>query len=289
MATFGENLRREREMRGVTLQEISASTKISVRFLQALENEDFGQVPGGIFTRSFIRAYAKYLGLDEEHVLAEYHLVVPAKSNLDISRIVANNPQPRPGSARGPVLAILIAALLLTGGYLLYRYTRASEEARVSTPRPAPAAPAQPPAPITGPTAPGSGIESAATPAGQTTVPGQVAGPGTATWSTPGAVSMGPQAPPPAIPAPESGLVLQVAATERAWIAVDADGKMALQRVLAPGEIETLRAKDSFDVTTGNALGIVLTLNGETLKPLGRRGEVKSVHLTHSDAKKTTP
>ena len=84
-------------------------------------------------------------------------------------------------------------------------------------------------------------------------------------------------------------MVLQVAATERAWIAVDADGKMVLQRVLAPGEIETLRAKDSFDVTTGNALGIVLTLNGETLRPLGRRGEVKVVRLTRDDARKIQP
>ena len=85
------------------------------------------------------------------------------------------------------------------------------------------------------------------------------------------------------------GLVLQIAATERSWVAVDADGKTDLQRVLNPGEIETLRAKDAFDVTTGNAQGIVLTLNGETLKPLGRRGEVKSVHLTRDDVKRNSP
>jgi hypothetical protein len=85
------------------------------------------------------------------------------------------------------------------------------------------------------------------------------------------------------------GLVLQVAATERAWVAVDADGRTDLQRVLSPGEIETLEAKDSFDVTTGNAQGIILTLNGETLKPLGRRGEVKSVHLTRNDLKRNSP
>jgi hypothetical protein len=87
----------------------------------------------------------------------------------------------------------------------------------------------------------------------------------------------------------EGGLVLQVAATERAWVAVDADGKTVLQRVLNPSEIQTLKAKESFDVTTGNAQGIILTLNGETLKPMGRRGEVKSIHLTESDVKKTSP
>jgi cytoskeleton protein RodZ len=88
---------------------------------------------------------------------------------------------------------------------------------------------------------------------------------------------------------PSQNMTLQVAATERSWVAVDADGKMVLQRVLGPGEFETLQAKETFDVTTGNALGIVLTLNGETLKPLGRRGEVKTIRLTVNDARKTSP
>jgi hypothetical protein len=84
-------------------------------------------------------------------------------------------------------------------------------------------------------------------------------------------------------------LVLQVAATEPSWVAIEADGKATFQRVLSPSEIQTVRARTSFDVTTGNALGIILTLNGETLKPLGRRGEVKSIHLTQDDVKKSAP
>lgn len=81
-------------------------------------------------------------------------------------------------------------------------------------------------------------------------------------------------------------LVLQVAATERAWVSVKADGKTVLQRVLNPNDVRTLEAKDSFDVLTGNAQGTVLTLNGTTLQPLGRYGEVKSLHLTRDDLKK---
>lgn len=84
-------------------------------------------------------------------------------------------------------------------------------------------------------------------------------------------------------------MVLQVAATERAWVAVDADGKTVLQRVLNPNEVDTLKAHKSFDITTGNAQAVILTLDGETLKPLGRRGEVKSVHLTHDDVKNSAP
>ena len=84
-------------------------------------------------------------------------------------------------------------------------------------------------------------------------------------------------------------MTLQVAATEKSWVAVDADGKTVLQRVLNPNEVLTLKAREAFDVTSGNAQGIILTLNGETLKPLGRQGEVKTVHLTRDDLKPPSP
>src|SRR3954466_15474556 len=66
MASFGERIKREREMRGVSLEEIAESTKIGKRNLEALETEDFDKLPGGIFNKGFVRAYAKYLGLDED-------------------------------------------------------------------------------------------------------------------------------------------------------------------------------------------------------------------------------
>ena len=90
-------------------------------------------------------------------------------------------------------------------------------------------------------------------------------------------------------PLSDGSLQLQIAATERAWVAVDADGKTLFQRVLNPDEVQTLHAQKSFYVTTGNAQAVILTLNGETLKPLGRRGEVKKLHLTREDLKNTTP
>jgi len=277
MASFGENLRREREMRGVTLQEISAATKISVRFLQALENEDFEQLPGGIFTRGFIRAYAKYLGLDEEPTLAEYLQVVPAKTDFDLARLAVTRPGEKRGGPQGPAVVLILAVVLVAGGYALYRYSRIASEASV------PAAPS-PPAVQAAPEAAGIVAEAGTTPRAESS------GAGTLPATPADTAAAAPMTTPAnALPQPEEGLVLQVAATERAWVAVDADRKTALQRVLTPGEIETIKAKESFDLTTGNALGIVLTLNGETLKPLGRRGEVKSVHLTRNDIKKTLP
>jgi cytoskeleton protein RodZ len=72
MASFGENLRRERELRGVSLREIADDTKISIRFLQALEQDRIDILPGGLFRRTFVRQYARHVGLDAERVVAEF-------------------------------------------------------------------------------------------------------------------------------------------------------------------------------------------------------------------------
>src|SRR5438045_2258979 len=72
MGSFGQRLQREREMRGITLEEIATSTKIGTRSLRALEEEDFDQLPGGIFNKGFVRAYARYLGIDEDQAVADY-------------------------------------------------------------------------------------------------------------------------------------------------------------------------------------------------------------------------
>jgi cytoskeleton protein RodZ len=72
MPSFGENLKRERELRGIGLPEIAQATKISVRFLQALESDRVEILPGGIFRRSFVKAYAVYVGLDPERTVSEF-------------------------------------------------------------------------------------------------------------------------------------------------------------------------------------------------------------------------
>src|SRR5580698_3031820 len=74
MGTFGERLKREREMREVSLKEVTSATRIGPRFLEALENEEWDKLPGGIFNRGFVRSIARYLGLDEENLLAEYDM-----------------------------------------------------------------------------------------------------------------------------------------------------------------------------------------------------------------------
>src|SRR5438105_825017 len=79
-ATVGERLKRERELRGIKLEEIAESTKIGKRNLVALEEEEFSQLPGGIFNKGFVRAYAKFLGLDEEQAVNDF---LAASANYD--------------------------------------------------------------------------------------------------------------------------------------------------------------------------------------------------------------
>ena len=297
MSAFGENLRREREMRGVTLEEISSATKISLRFLDAIERDDFGKLPGGIFVRSFIRSYARYLGLDEERVVADFQAVARPQTDFDLHRMAAGNPNALRPVRRTPLVGTAVAVALLVAGYLLFRYAARTAEAPAAaaitlTPKP------QGPSPSFPPAGSGTAVYPGANAAGEVpagTAPGTPAGaaesPNPRASTVPGPnVQPSSAAPPPTEtkPASESELVLQVAATERVWVAVDADGRTVLQRPLNPKEVETLKAHKSFDVTTGSAQSIVLTLNGETLKPLGRRNEVKSIHLTREDVKSAT-
>jgi cytoskeleton protein RodZ len=301
MMGFGEHLRREREMRGVSLEEISAASKISIRFLQAIENEELAKLPGGIFTRSFVRTYARYLGLDEERVLADCQLTDQQKPEVDIRHITANRALPHGPASRTRIIALLMAGVLLAGGYVLFRYSRRIMEQRSSNPMVSPvstpASGTNPPTSVTPvqsskPALPERNPSLTATstsPAGAVTAPGAPPGgppsPGANVNPANESATSGAAGEVPA----HTDLVLQVAATERAWVAVDADGKTVLQKVLNPNEVENLKGHNSFDVTIGNAQGVVLTLNGETLKPLGRRGEVKSIHLTRDDLKNAAP
>jgi len=71
-SSFGGDLRRERELREISLQEISESTKISMKFLQAIEENQFDLLPGGVFNIGFIRAYAKHIGMDDDEMVNNY-------------------------------------------------------------------------------------------------------------------------------------------------------------------------------------------------------------------------
>ena len=99
-------------MRGVTLEEISAATRIAPRFLAALESEQWELLPGGVFNRGFIRSVARYLGLDEDTLVAEYALETRGRTDPGV---VADPPEEKDRNwAR--VFVVMVLALLLVGG-----------------------------------------------------------------------------------------------------------------------------------------------------------------------------
>jgi cytoskeletal protein RodZ len=81
MTSFGEELRRERELRRITLREVAESTKVSLRYLEALEGNDFEHLPGGVFNRGFVRAYAQYIGVDPDTMVDSYLLEEQAQAS----------------------------------------------------------------------------------------------------------------------------------------------------------------------------------------------------------------
>src|SRR5262245_40314855 len=132
MASFGDNLRRERELRGITLREISEATKISFRFLQALEQDRIDVLPGGLFPRAFVRQYARHLGLDAEKLVAEYLYL---HGELPVPETRPAEPRLRVHASPGTLVfgVVALAAVLLS----VRRSTDpASRTARVAAPPP---------------------------------------------------------------------------------------------------------------------------------------------------------
>jgi cytoskeleton protein RodZ len=141
-ASFGEELRLAREARGITLRQISDQTRISMRYLEAIETNDYKRLPGGIYNRNFIKAYAKLISFDEEEAMEGY--LRTAREQGDAADEVVTTPY-KPhvytdGGSRSPLvtvlLAILILAILSLGVYaVLHWYQRRDAARSITTPQ----------------------------------------------------------------------------------------------------------------------------------------------------------
>src|SRR5262245_23249925 len=115
--TIGEKLRLARETRGIALRDISEQTRISMRYLEAIESNDYQRLPGGIFNRSFIRAYAKFIGYDEHSAMEDYARTLRERGESD------EESTSRPRSSvytddaavphRSPMKTLILAILIL--------------------------------------------------------------------------------------------------------------------------------------------------------------------------------
>lgn len=124
---FGSKMRRAREERGISLRHIAEVTKISVSALEALERNDISRLPGGIFSRAFVRAYALEIGLDPEQTVREFIVRFPDDSVTAGSSYVAYEDDDAEGESRrrrlsGVLITVLVIALIL--GAILFITSR---------------------------------------------------------------------------------------------------------------------------------------------------------------------
>ena len=110
-------MRLAREARGIALREISEQTRISMRYLEAIEADDFKHLPGGIFNRSFIRAYAKFIGFDEHAALEDYARTLRERGQTDDDGSKVHQPlvytEDAASNSHSGVKTLLLAIIIL--------------------------------------------------------------------------------------------------------------------------------------------------------------------------------
>ncbi len=246
--TFGERLKRERELREVSLKEVTAGTRIGPRFLEALENEEWEKLPGGVFNRGFVRAIARYLGLDEENLLAEY----------DMARGEQSMPAPQPYENKlprppiwVPILAVLalLAVLcgLIAGSIYGWRWYSARRAAKRSS-------------------------SSALLPIQTQTGTASVIATTTSVPPSDSAKSIA------VVP-----LDLAVSTSAATRVRIIADGALLLDAELPAGETRHFSASQQFEVTAADSSAVLLELNGRAMPPVGSPGASGTIVLSQKD------
>ena len=297
MPSFGEKLKLEREKRKITLEEVSSSTKIGTRMLQALEEEKFNQLPGGIFNKGFVRAYARVIGLDEDQAVADYLQasgeatpVGPEAPGRDaarenaareteerISRLEAISDSPSRPLPWGAFAVVLLAVALALS---LWSHRRREQERLVTHTPPAKTAPQSAPAPQEN-----SNSLTTSTPAIQPSPVSATTNSASAPVATSGegTPSSASQLPPTAAQSsttPASGeFTVVVHARDQSWIATTVDGRPIPSETLEPGTGRTFHGRREVVIKAGNAGALDFLLNGKKLDVGGDLGQVKTVTI----------
>ena len=111
---FGLHLKHERELRGVSLEEIAESTRIHIRYLEALESNEFDDMPGEVFVKGYIRSYARVIGSDSEEMVNVYDEAVGKDRKIELDKVVGNNEKASSGNKKTAgyiLLGIILIAL----------------------------------------------------------------------------------------------------------------------------------------------------------------------------------
>ncbi len=117
---FGSRMRQAREQRGVSLRQIAEKTKIGVSALEALERNDISRLPGGIFSRGFVRSYAAEIGVDPEQTVREFLAQFPHDSVTAGSPHVLIDDGSRDRRRLNPRAVMIVATLVLVAAAIIF-------------------------------------------------------------------------------------------------------------------------------------------------------------------------
>lgn len=243
-ASFGGWLRRQREMREISLRDIADRTKISLRYLEAMEEDRFDLLPAPIFAKGFLREYARYVGLSPDEVVNHYLAVQqqqsPEEDGVKKDQTLVNRPYRQVKPVRswtyGLFLALAVLVLIALIWALVWYNDRRREQ---------PAADATPP-PIA---APAQSVTAQPVPA-------------------------------PTLPErPSAPLEVTIDFTANCWVEVRVDDKPLLSEERVQGESLPIAAQRSVDIRLGDAGAAEIQVNGQAFALNGKPGEVKDVRI----------
>jgi cytoskeletal protein RodZ len=271
MDDFGGKLRQARERRGISLRQIAASTKISAAALEALERNDISKLPGGIFSRAFVRSYALEVGLDPDETVREFldrfHQEPPPAAETaaavpEEEREFQERQRKAARIAVGSVIALVIVIVALV---MTYRGRAARARQQAEPPQVAAASPA--------PAVPETAAGSEPAPADPVAAPADAA-PASAASTAPAAAP--------------AALKVDLHPTADCWVSVTVDGTKLFARVMAAGERQSLAIQREATVEIGDAGAFAYDVNGKPGKPLGDAGQVRTLTITPATAAQYT-
>ncbi len=293
MTSIGETLRRERLRRGLQLEQIASETKIGLHLLQAMEADQFDRLPGGVFTRSFLRQYAHTLGVDEDEVIAslkeQFELPAdplpeppPQRRTLHLPHLppLGNvRERLRSDSSLAALVWVGIAIFGCAGVYSFWQRSKPTEPAaETRSVAPQRASHVAEPASLK-PNVPAATTLEPSKPEFRP-----------ATVSDSGAITV-PSAPPQEITnepgaATDAARAMHVAliATEPVWVSIKSDGTRAYSGTIEGQESKQFHASRKMTVLVGNAGALQISLNGKPVGPIGSRGEIRLLVLTPGGA-----
>ncbi|MBP1608370.1 MAG: hypothetical protein H6Q04_605 [Acidobacteria bacterium] len=264
MESLGSKLKETREKANITLLQAAEATRISPKYLQSLEEEEYAQLPGGMYNRAFLRCYSEYLHLDPHEMLKRYESKFSPQTAKPIKAKT-----PLPGTTTFKIHSLAIWSVMLLVSVVCLYFSRhwisAAFSPYFSHPEPVPLIQMEIPQPSTSQPA----MDAAKTmPALETE----------SIQGAPAEVSTSAQE-------VFVGLRLEFEVYQDCWISVRGDGRQISSQILQPGNGRSFTATESFYLILGNAGGVRLKINGEFIKPLGKSGEVVRVLINEQNIK----